>query len=83
MFFLFGVRTKAKPVSQQEQACPKCKRPTMHAIVETCKWFTMFFIPLIPFGRAMFSRCGVCGLNSKYTAEPNGSVTNAAMAAKA
>lgn len=83
MFFLFGFRTKAKPISQQERACTKCVRPTMHAIVETRKWFTLFFIPVIPITRNVFSRCGVCGLTSKCTAEFKDQVSNMAIAAKA
>jgi hypothetical protein len=83
MIFLFGVRTKAKPITQQERACTKCVRPTMHAIVETRKWFTLFFIPVIPFSRNIYSRCGVCGLTSKCTAELKDQVSTMAMAAKA
>ena len=69
MFFLMGIRTKAKAIAQQERACIKCVRPTMHAIVQTKKWFTLFFIPVIPLGGNLFAHCGVCGLNTKCTAE--------------
>ena len=83
MIFLFGVRTKAKAIAQQERACTKCVRPTMHAIVETRKWFTLFFIPVIPFSRNIYSRCGVCGLTAKCTAELKDQIATMAMAAKA
>jgi len=83
MFFLFGIRTKAKAIGQQERACTKCVRPTMHAIVETKKWFTLFFIPVIPFGGNFFVRCGVCGLNTKRTEELKDQVAIRAQAAKA
>ena len=69
MFFLIGIRTKAKAIAQQERACKKCVRPTMHAIVQTKKFFTLFFIPVIPLGGNLFARCGVCGLNTQCTAE--------------
>ncbi len=55
----------------------------MHAIVETRKWFTLFFIPVIPFNRNIYSRCGVCGLTSKCTAELKDQVSTLAMTAKA
>jgi len=83
MLFLIGIRTKAKAIAQQERACTKCVRPTMHAIVETKKWFTLFFIPVIPLGGNFFARCGVCGLNTKRTAELKDQVAIKAMAAKA
>jgi hypothetical protein len=83
MFFLFGFRTKAKAIAQQERACTKCVRPTMHAIVETKKWFTLFFIPVIPLGGNLFVRCGVCGLNTKCAAELKDQIAIKAMAVKA
>ena len=83
MFFLIGMRTKAKAISQQERPCTKCVRPTMHAMVETKKWFTLFFIPVIPLGGNYFARCGVCGLNTKCTSEVKDQMATKAMAAKA
>jgi hypothetical protein len=83
MFFLIGIRTKAKAIAQQERACTKCLRPTMQAIVQTKKWFTLFFVPVIPLGGNFFARCGVCGLNAKCTSELKDQLAIKAMAAKA
>ncbi len=83
MFFLVGVRTKAKGIAQQERPCTKCVRPTMHAIVETKKYFTFFFIPVIPLGGNFFARCGVCGLTTKCTSDIKHQIAIKAMAAKA
>ena len=83
MFFLFGFRTKTKPLAQTERACSKCGRPTMHVIAETKKWFTLFFIPVIPLGGNILARCGVCGLATKCTSEVKDQIPNKAMAAKA
>ena len=83
MIFLFGIRTKAKGIAQQERPCTKCLRSTMHAIVETKRWFTLFFIPVIPLGGNFFARCGVCGLNMKCTSEIKDQMAIKAMAAKA
>jgi zinc-ribbon family len=83
MFFLFGMRTKAKAIAQQERACTKCVRPTMHALVETKKWFTLFFIPVIPLGGSLFARCGVCGLSTKCASDAKDQISANAMAAKA
>ena len=69
MFFLFGLRTKAKALGQVERQCVKCTRPTMHVAVEAKRWFTLFFIPVIPLGGSYAVRCGVCGLSSKASEE--------------
>jgi hypothetical protein len=55
----------------------------MHAIVQTKKWFTLFFVPVIPLGGNFFARCGVCGLNKKCTDELKDHAAIQAMAAKA
>jgi hypothetical protein len=55
----------------------------MHVIVETRKWFTLFFIPVIPLGGNHFAKCGVCGLTKKCSPEMTSQVKSMAMAAKA
>ena len=69
MFFLIGVRTKAKALGQVERQCVKCTRPTMQVAVEAKRWLTLFFIPVIPLGGSYVVRCGVCGLSTKAPAE--------------
>jgi hypothetical protein len=64
MFFLFGWRNKAKVLGQVERMWAKCSRPTMHAAIASKKWFTLFFIPVIPLGSRYLNRCGVCGLTT-------------------
>ena len=83
MFFLFGMRTKAKGIAQVESVCTKCNRATMHAVVETKKFFTLFFIPVIPLGGNHFAKCGVCGLMKKCSPELKDQVQSRVMAAKA
>ena len=50
MFFLFGVRTKSKPINQIQYPCSNCKRTTVFTAIESKRWFTLFFIPVIPLG---------------------------------
>jgi zinc-ribbon family len=83
MLFLFGVRTKAKSMGQTERSCTKCARPTMHNAIEARRWFTLFFIPVIPLGASYAVRCGVCGLATKASADLKTQVPNSAMAARA
>jgi hypothetical protein len=51
--------------------------------VETHRWFTLFFIPVIPLGGNHFTKCGVCGLTSKCPRELKDQLSTMAMAAKA
>jgi zinc-ribbon family len=83
MFFLFAVRRKEKPIGQVERACTKCARPTVHTALEFKSWFTFFFIPVIPFGTTYLSRCNLCGMKYKMSADLQSKVSAMAMAAKA
>ncbi len=83
MFFLFGVRRKEKPFGQVERACAKCSRPTVHTALEHKNWFTLFFIPVIPFGTSYLTRCNLCGTKYKATAELKDKMASMAMAAGA
>jgi hypothetical protein len=83
MFFLFGMRTKAKSIGQVERSCSKCARLTMHNAIESRRWFTLFFIPVIPLGGNYVVRCGVCGLATKASPELKSQLSTKAMAARA
>ena len=83
MFFLFGVRRKEKAIGQVERSCSKCARPTVHMALELKSWFTLFFIPVIPFGTNYQTRCNFCGTRYKTTDELKTKLSGLAMAAKA
>jgi hypothetical protein len=84
MFFLIGVRTKAKALGQIDRTCGKCARATVQTVVETRKWLTLFFIPVIPLGgNNQVVRCNLCGLTVKGTPELQTQLAAKAMAAKA
>jgi hypothetical protein len=84
MFFLIGVRTKAKAIAQVDRACTKCTRSTVQTAIETRKWLTLFFIPTIPLGGpTRVVRCNVCGLTLKTAGELDAQLAAKAMAAKA
>jgi zinc-ribbon family len=83
MFFLFGTRSKAKSLGQIERPCSKCARLTMQNVVASRRWFTLFFIPVIPLGNNCVLRCGVCGLTTKGSPELQQQLSTRAMAAKA
>ena len=84
MFFLIGVRTKAKAIAQVDRPCTKCARSTVQTAVQTRRWLTLFFVQVIPLGgptRAV--RCNVCGLTLKTAGELDAQLAQKAMAAKA
>jgi hypothetical protein len=83
MFFLFGMRTKTKPIKQIQYPCSKCSRTTMFTALESNRWFTLFFIPVIPLGRNFLIRCNLCGLTLKCSPELEAQITAQAMAAVA
>ena len=84
MFFLIGVRTKAKAIGQLDRTCAKCARVTVQTAVETRKWLTLFFIPVIPLGGATrVVRCNVCGLTLKAAGDLDTQLAAQAIAAKA
>ena len=83
MFFFFGWRSKAKALGQLENPCQKCSRSTVHAAIESKKWFTLFFIPVIPLGSKFVLRCGVCGLTTAGTEEVKNRLSMKTMAARA
>lgn len=84
MFFLIGVRTKAKAIGQIEGSCMKCNRATMQTAVETRRWLTLFFIPVIPLGGPnQVVRRNLCGLTAKASPELKSQLQLRAMAAKA
>lgn len=84
MFFLIGVRSKAKAIGQVQQGCTKCARATVHTAVETRKWLTLFFIPVVPLGGNNYVvRCNLCGLTTKGSPGLKSQMKLNAMAAKA
>ena len=69
MLFLFGTRRRVKMIGQTERHCTKCARPTVHSAIEAKRWFTLFFIPVIPLGGSLGVRCNLCGLTLKASPE--------------
>ena len=65
MFLLFGVTSRTSTVSEGTFACPVegASRPYRHQRVR--KWFTLFFVPVLPLGRGHERvQCLSCGAMS-------------------
>ena len=83
MFFLFGMRTKTKPIKQIQYPCSKCSRPTVFTALESKRWFTLFFSPVSPLGGSDLIKCNVCGLTLKCSPELKNQITAKTKAAGA
>jgi hypothetical protein len=51
--------------------------------MESKRWLTLFFIPVIPLGGNFLIRCNLCGLTLKCSPELKEQITAKAMAAGA
>jgi hypothetical protein len=62
MFLLFGLTTRRKTVDQGEFDCPNEGGPRFYQYQSSRRWFTLFFIPLVPLGQGdEWVRCTSCG----------------------
>src|SRR5258706_16208587 len=69
MFVFFGTRRMTDQIGQAVCACPNCRRETVHGLLRSKSWFTLFFIPMIPLGAAEdIARCNLCGLEVNNSA---------------
>src|SRR5258706_7918488 len=69
MFVFFGTRRMTDQIGQAVCACPNCRRETVHGLLRSKSWFTLFFIPMIPLGAAEdIARCNLCGLEGNNSA---------------
>ena len=62
MIFIFGfnhqINFNAGPLA--EETCTKCNVRDFWNLEKTTFWFTVFFIPLIPYKTSYFKRCTSC-----------------------
>ncbi|MFU7562154.1 zinc-ribbon domain-containing protein [Roseiconus sp. JC912] len=60
---IFGISTKQKVESAGEFNCPACASKTTCGRIVIARYFTLFFIPVLPLGRTRTHRfaCQRCG----------------------
>src|SRR5579862_7561270 len=61
--FLFGSRGVVSTLPQEAQAvCPRCRQNVAMQAKGVRRWFTLFFVPIIPLGaKKTFTQCTNCG----------------------
>lgn len=62
MFFIVGLRMRHSTVDTGTFRCPNERGDRPYSRIRARRWFTVFFIPLIPLGqRGEWVRCRSCG----------------------
>lgn len=62
MFFIAGLSTRTKTVDAGEFFCPNEQGLRGYRYLQLRRWFTLFFIPLIPLGQqGEWVQCDSCG----------------------
>jgi zinc-ribbon family len=60
IIFGWGRVTKKQHGPTLAMKCPQCNNETWFQLWRYRSWFTLFFIPLIPYSTAHFLSCSVC-----------------------
>jgi hypothetical protein len=61
MLLIFGMRNRAHQHGPCVAAsCPRCHNEVVLAYLVVTRWFTLFFVPLIPFGKRRMLICPIC-----------------------
>ena len=70
MFIIFGYRVITKMLATLSYVCGSCGRLTGHHIHTRWRFFTLFFLPVIPLGRKHYrDLCVGCGQVSELSRE--------------
>ncbi len=67
MFFIMGVSNKTKEYHQKVYNCGRCNNTVEFSYVRLRKYFTLFFIPLIPISTKYLLVCPICSANMELT----------------
>jgi len=60
LIFGFGKQTFREYGKTEEQACGHCNKTAAQVLVKVTSWFTLFFIPLIPYSMKYVLICPLC-----------------------
>jgi hypothetical protein len=70
MLLIFGMRNRAHQHGPCVAAsCPRCHNEVVLSYLVVTRWFTLFFVPLIPFGRRRMLICPICSWQRQATRE--------------
>ena len=52
--------TKVLEIEEQEHVCPICNNNVSYHLLRVRIWFSLFFIPLIPYSTRYLCLCPIC-----------------------
>ncbi len=79
---IFGYRTRVAVLATLTSICEVCGVPAAHRVARRSRWFTLFFIPVVPLGAGQHTdTCIHCGRVRALTKEQAESVRVTPMAA--
>ena len=64
---IFGFRSFGKTLGMITLVCRRCGNLAAHRVAQRSRWFTLFFIPLIPLSFQRYTVCAFCGVTHKIT----------------
>ena len=69
MFIIWGTKTMDKVLgySKVSYQCGRCHNAIDYKIFRRMKWFTLFWIPIIPLSCKYYIACPICNYGSKIT----------------
>ena len=62
---IYGYKTASTVMGSFQQQCPVCKRMTVHSVVRSRRWATLFWVKIFPISTKTTMRCNVCGNQTK------------------
>jgi zinc-ribbon family len=65
MLIIFGLRSFERTLAMLTLVCGRCRNAAAHRLVQRRRWFTLFFIPLVPLGTTRYTVCAYCGAAHK------------------
>ena len=63
MLIIFGTKLRARAIATGEFFCPSCGVDRNYVLQQVRRWFTLFFLPVVPMGKVLGEqvRCSTCG----------------------
>jgi len=58
---IWGFRGRVRPLATVRTRYPRCGQQAAHRLVRSQRWFTLFFIPIVPFRTRYTATCTYCG----------------------
>ena len=70
MLLIFGMRNRVRQHGACVAAtCPRCHNEVVLTYLVVTRWFTLFFLPVIPFGRRRHLVCPICSWQREIPAK--------------